>query len=135
METRRAVLSKQERTARGALDKMETAIASRRVLRDAYERVFMEPNEQGNDSEELDLVTVFESAGSSSEMEALQVQALLESNGIKAVLIGDAVLPNIPEEVRVAREDLARAQQLIADALAAGPAAALEAETAGETTT
>jgi hypothetical protein len=93
----------------------------------------MEHDELENDSEELDLVTVFESAGTSSEMEALQVQALLESNGIEAVLIGDTRLPNIPEEVRVAREDLSRAQQLIADALAAGPAGAVEAEAAGET--
>jgi hypothetical protein len=93
----------------------------------------MEHDQQENDSEELDLVTVFESAGTSSEMEALQVQALLESNGIEAVLIGDTRLPNIPEEVRVAKEDLSRAQQLIADALSAGPAAAVEAEAAGET--
>lgn len=93
----------------------------------------MENQEQENPSEELDLVTVFESAGTGTEMEALQVQALLESNGIKTVLIGDAVLPNFPEQVRVAREDSERAQQLIADALAAGPAAAVEAEAAGET--
>ena len=66
-------------------------------------------------------------------MEALQVQALLESNGIDAVLIGDTRLPNIPEAVRVAKEDADRAQQLISDALAAGPAGALEAEEAGET--
>jgi hypothetical protein len=93
----------------------------------------MEHDEQEIDSEELDLVTVFEGAGSSSEMEALQVQALLESNGIEAVLIGDTRFPNLPEVVRVPKEDADRAQQLIADALAAGPAGALEAETAGET--
>ena len=73
----------------------------------------MDHDEQEIDSEELDLVTVFESAGTSSEMEALQVQALLQSNGIDAVLIGDTRLPNIPEAVRVAREDADRAQQLI----------------------
>jgi hypothetical protein len=93
----------------------------------------MEHDEHEIDSEELDLITVFEGAGSSSEMEALQVQALLESNGIEAVLIGDTRFPNVPEAVRVAREDVERAQQLISDALAAGPAGALEAETAGET--
>lgn len=93
----------------------------------------MEHDEQEIDSEELDLVTVFEGAGSSSEMEALQVQALLESNGIEAVLIGDTRFPNLPESVRVPKEDADRAQQLISDALAAGPAGALEAETAGET--
>ena len=38
-------------------------------------------------------------------MEALQVQAMLESNGIEAVLIGDTRFPNIPEAVRVAKED------------------------------
>jgi hypothetical protein len=93
----------------------------------------MENEEQEIDSEELDLVTVFESAGTSSEMEALSVQALLQSNGIEAVLIGDTRLPNFPEEVRVAREDVDKAQGLIKDALAAGPSAALEAESAGET--
>ena len=93
----------------------------------------MEHDEQEIDSEELDLVTVFEGAGSSSEMEALQVQALLESNGIEAVLIGDTRFPNLPEAIRVPKEDADRARQLISDALAAGPAGALEAETAGET--
>ncbi len=84
------------------------------------------------ESAELDLVTVFQSAGSLSEMEDLSVQALLESNGIDAVLIGDTRLPNFPEEVRVPREDFNRAEKLIADALAAGPAAAAEAEAEGE---
>jgi len=92
----------------------------------------MEHDEQEIDSEELDLVTVFTSAGTTSEMEALSVQALLEASGIEAVLIGDTRLPNFPEEVRVAREDVTRAQELIKDALAAGPAGALEAETSGE---
>jgi hypothetical protein len=91
--------------------------------------------EQEIDSEELDVVTVFEGAGSTSEMEALQVQALLQSNGIEAVLMGDSRLPNLPESVKVAREDAERAQQLITDARAAGPAGALEAEKAGETST
>jgi Putative prokaryotic signal transducing protein len=95
-----------------------------------------EPLEQDqephDDSEDMDLVTVFEGAGASSEMEALSVQALLESNGIEAVLIGNTLLPNIPDEIRVPREDFERAQQLIKDALAAGPSGAQEAEAAGE---
>jgi hypothetical protein len=76
-----------------------------------------------------DLVTVFRLAeGGIEEMEVLTVQQLLESNGIETVLVGDRPLPNFAEEIRVRREDAERARQLIADALAAGPEAAEEAE-------
>jgi len=87
---------------------------------------------QEDGSEELDLVTVFEGAGATNEMEALSVKSLLEANGIEAVIIGDAVLPNLQEDVRVPRQDLNRAQKIIADALAAGPNAAMEAEIESE---
>jgi hypothetical protein len=80
------------------------------------------------ESHQLDLVTVFQSAGSNAEMEAMSVKALLESNGIEAVLIADARLPNLPDEVRVAQRDVTHAKRLIAEALAAGPAGAAEAE-------
>jgi hypothetical protein len=86
----------------------------------------------GDASSELDLVTVFRSAGNTGEMEAQQVKSLLDSNGLEAVLVADARLPNLPDEVRVAREHLTQAKRLIAEALAAGPAAADEAEAAGE---
>jgi Putative prokaryotic signal transducing protein len=83
----------------------------------------------GNPSHDLDLVTVFQLAeGGIEEMEVLTVRQLLESNGIKTVLIGDSPLPNFAEEVRVAAEDASRARELIAEALAAGPAGAAEAE-------
>jgi hypothetical protein len=81
---------------------------------------------------QLDLVTVFQSAGSGAEMEALDVQALLEASGIQAFIVGDSRLPNLPEEVRVAQDHAEQATQLIADALAAGPAGAEEAEAASE---
>jgi hypothetical protein len=97
-----------------------------------YAQSMDEQEIQENGSEELDLVTVFEGAGTNNEMEAMSVQALLEANGIQAVIIGDAVLPNLEEDVRVPRQDLDRAQKIIADALAAGPAAALEAEMESE---
>jgi hypothetical protein len=83
-----------------------------------------------NDSPNLDLVPVFRFA---SEMEAQQVKSLLESNGLEAVMVGDTRLPNLPGEIRVAREHVTQAKRLIAQALAAGPAAADEAEAAGET--
>lgn len=81
-------------------------------------------------SDALDLVAVFHS--SDSRMEALAVKSLLESNGVSAFLSGDARLPNLPEEVRVAREQATRAKRLIAAAVAAGPAAADEAEASSE---
>jgi hypothetical protein len=82
-----------------------------------------------NPSHDLDLVTVFRLAeGGIEEMEVIAVRQLLESNGIRTVVVGDSPLPNLAEEIRVSREDAERAQQLIADALAAGPEGADEAE-------
>ena len=79
------------------------------------------------------MVTVFRlPVGGIEEMETLTVQQLLESNGIKTMLVGDSPLPNFAEEIRVVAEDAERARQLIADALAAGPAGADEAEADSE---
>ena len=80
------------------------------------------------ESHDLDLVTVFQSAGTTSEMEALSVQSLLEAAGIAAMVVGTQSLPNLPEEVRVAKEHVTEAKRIIADALEAGPAGAAEAE-------
>lgn len=85
----------------------------------------MDPREESDD---LDLVTVFQAAGATSEMEALSVQSLLQAAGIDAVLVDAHVLPNLPAEVRVAQEHVTEAKRIIADSLAAGPSAALEAE-------
>lgn len=80
--------------------------------------------EQVDPSANLDLETVFHSEGSAvtAEIEALSIQNLLESNGIVAVLVGDSVLPNLPFEVRVAREKAQLARELIAEAEQAGRA-------------
>jgi hypothetical protein len=84
-------------------------------------------------SDDLEMVTVFRlPVGGIEEMETLTVQQLLESNGIKTMLVGDSPLPNFAEEIRVVAEDAERARQLIADALAAGPAGADEAEADSE---
>lgn len=82
-----------------------------------------------DDASELDLETIYHSEGSTTaELEAMAIQNVLESNGIATVVVGDSVLPNLPFEVRVTREHAERAKQLIAEAQAAGPAAAEEAE-------
>ena len=61
-------------------------------------------------------------------MEALSVQSLLEASGITAFVEGTQSLPNLPEEVRVAREHVTEAKRIIAAALEAGAAGATEAE-------
>lgn len=86
-----------------------------------------------DDSPSLDAETVFEaSGGTTSEFEALSVKGMLEAAGIATVLVGDAVLPNLPFQVQVAREHADDARKLIAEAQAAGPLAAEEDERSTE---
>lgn len=84
----------------------------------------------GDTSESLDLETVFQADGASptAEMEAMEVSSLLTAAGIDTVTIGSSTLPNLPFEVRVPRDDAERARLVIAEARAAGPAAAEQAE-------
>ena len=86
-----------------------------------------------DDAHELDLETIYHSEGSSTgEVEAMGIKNILEANGISAVIVGDSVLPNFPFEVRVASEQAERAKALVDEASKGGPAAADEAELAGE---
>jgi hypothetical protein len=85
--------------------------------------------EEVDDSPALDLETI---ASATSEMEAMSIKNLLESNGVSTVLVGDSVLPNFPFEVRVARDQVDRARVLLADAERIGAAAAEEAELESE---
>jgi len=90
----------------------------------------MEPDDEirGDPSHDLDPVTVFSVANTQSSFEAQNVLAMLEAGGIDAELTGDARLPNLAYEVRVARKDAASAKALIAEARALGPDAAAAAE-------
>jgi hypothetical protein len=83
-------------------------------------------------SSSLDQVTVFRSAGTGIETEAMLVKALLDSNGIDAMIVADTRFPNFPEQVRVPRAEVTEAKRLIANALAAGSAGAEEAEAESE---
>jgi len=83
---------------------------------------FSSRKSRGDASRRLDLETVFHSESSATaEFEALSVKNLLEANGISAVLVGDSVLPNLPFEVRVARDQARLARQLIAEADQSNP--------------
>jgi len=81
-----------------------------------------------NPSSGLDLVTVFESYGMTAEMEAMEVQAILELDGIPAVIVSTSMYPSLPYQVRVPKDRAGQALALIAEAQAAGPAGAEEAE-------
>lgn len=79
-------------------------------------------------SHALDLVTVFEGSGTTAEMEAIGIQAVLKDAGIRVVLGGETSFPSLPWSVHVPTADAERALQVIEDAKKAGPKAAAEAE-------
>jgi hypothetical protein len=87
-----------------------------------------------SDAPELEAVPVFRARSSvTSEMEATSVKGLLEAAGIAAILVGDARLPNLPFEVRVARDQVAEAERVIQEARDVGREAAEAEERATET--
>lgn len=88
--------------------------------------------ESGDESHRMDLETIAATDGAISEMEAQSIRSLLISNGIHAVIIGATTLPNLGFELRVPRNEVDRAREVIAEARNAGPAAADEAEAASE---
>ena len=65
-----------------------------------------------------------------SELELATLKPLLEANGIEVVVQGATPLPNLPYELLVPEEELERAQQILREALQAGPEGAVEAESA-----
>jgi hypothetical protein len=97
-------------------------------LRDYAGDMPVEPD----DSHEMDMVPLFRSTNYDAEMEATAIHGVMEASGIPSVLVGPSTLPVLEFEVQVPRERLEEAQRVLADAQAAGPAAAAEAEAAGE---
>ena len=87
--------------------------------------------EPGDPSHDLDVETIFDAVGTTAEMEAIGIRGVLEANGIPSVMVGPSVYPNLRFLVRVTKKDAARARQTLADARAAGPAAAEEAHREG----
>jgi hypothetical protein len=85
-------------------------------------------------SHKLDMVPVFSSSNHDGEMEAMNVHAILEANGIESLMVGPSTIPSLEFQVQVSKGDLETAQRLLAEAQEAGPAAAAEAEAASEGT-
>jgi hypothetical protein len=85
-------------------------------------------------SSDFDMLVLRETVGATGEMEALSIKAILDASGIPNVVIGNSTLPNLSFFVQVPRTELERAEAVIAEAQAAGPAAAVEAERESEGT-
>jgi 2-keto-3-deoxy-L-rhamnonate aldolase RhmA len=89
-----------------------------------------DPDRDENIDQEM--VAMFSSSNVDAEMEANNVHQVLEASGIPSIVVGPSVLPSLEFQVQVPREKLEQARQVIAEAQAAGPAAAAEAEAATE---
>ncbi len=83
-------------------------------------------------SHALDLVPLYDSLTVDAEMEADVIRGLLDSNGIPSLVRGAGPYPPLGFQLLVPRGKIQEAQRLIAEALAAGPDAAAEAEAASE---
>lgn len=81
---------------------------------------------------DMDLVTVFSSMNHDAEMEAMALHSLLEANGIDSVVAGSPTIPSVEFQVLVAKSQVGEAERIMAEAKAAGPEAAVEAEQEGE---
>ena len=85
-----------------------------------------------NPGHELDMVTLFSSMNHDAEMEAMALHGLLEANGIESAVVGPSTIPSVEFQVQVPRAQLQEAERVMTEARESGPAAADEAEAAGE---
>jgi hypothetical protein len=83
-------------------------------------------------SDDLDMVPLFSSSNIDSELEANNIHGVLQASGIPSVVVGASVIPSLEFQVQVPQSRLEEARRLIAEAQAAGPEAAAEAEAASE---
>ncbi len=81
-----------------------------------------------NETSGLDLVILANYHGPQAEMEVRAVESVLRAAGIESVVEGAVGFSSVPFEVSVARNQVEAAKKVLAEALAAGPAAAEQAE-------
>ncbi|MDZ4799280.1 MAG: hypothetical protein SGI92_14045 [Bryobacteraceae bacterium] len=83
-------------------------------------------------SHDVDSVTILDAQGTTGEIEVMGIKSILDANDIPNVMIGASTLPNLSFQLQVPANDVERARQVISEAQAAGPAAAVEAERLSE---
>jgi hypothetical protein len=79
-------------------------------------------------SHDLDFVSLFSSQAMGAEMEAISLQAILESAGIPSIVVGSSQFPSLPFEVRVPKSRLEEALTLVEEARQSGAAVEGESE-------
>jgi type III secretory pathway lipoprotein EscJ len=94
------------------------------VLRRAEAEAVSGPAEAGDPSAAMDLKEIYEGQGTTAEIEALSIEAVLKANGIPCVLQGASEIPTLPFVVLVPQRDMERALAILEEAKASGPAAA-----------
>jgi hypothetical protein len=83
--------------------------------------------EELDPSHDLDLETIYHAEGSIvAEVETGAIMSLLDANDIMAVTTGESVLPHMPFDIKVTRDQADRARRVIEDAQRQGPEAAEE---------
>lgn len=88
--------------------------------------------EEGSPSHGYDLVELYRGQGTTGEVEAMSIRAVLDANHVPSVLIGAMQLPNLPFRVMVPQIFVETAQQVLNEAEGAGPAGAEQAQAATE---
>jgi hypothetical protein len=83
-------------------------------------------------SHDFDVATLYSSQGVDAEMEADMIRGVLESNGIPSIVVRAMGYPALGFEVKVPQSRFEDAERIVAEAKAAGPEAASEAEAASE---
>lgn len=83
-------------------------------------------------SAELDSVTIADLQGTTGEIEAMGIKSILDASGIPNFISGASTLPSLSFLVKVPASDVEAAKKALAEAAAAGPAAAVEAERESE---
>ena len=78
------------------------------------------------------MVPFFSEVGAMAEMETTAIQGILEANDIPFTVSGNSSLPVTEFGISVPVAYLEQAKRVLADAQAAGPAAAEQAEREGE---
>ena len=86
----------------------------------------------GDPTDHLDTELIFSGQGPNAEMEAMNIRNVLEEIGISVIAADVDPIPSLMIEVRVPHDQVDRARQALAEAEAAGPAAAEEGERASE---
>jgi len=86
----------------------------------------------GDPTDHLDTELIFSGQGPNAELEAMNIRNVLEASGITVIAADVDPIPSLMIEVRVPQDQVDRARQALAEAEAAGPAAAEEGERESE---